>query len=83
MSITIKRGPRLSNLWSGDGENGQILQLDSCIALRGRITYGQGDTEVEFQIGTENFVELATKMMAVDKISAAKAFGKALSDGFD
>ena len=83
MSITIKRGPELSNHWSGDGDNGQIIQLEDSVALRGRITSGQGNTEVEFQIGTVSFDELATITMAVDKVSAAKAFGRALSDGFE
>jgi hypothetical protein len=83
MSITIKRGPESSRHWSGDGEKGKILQSADYVALRGLIAYGWGNSEVEFQIRVGSFEELAMKMMAVDRVLAAKAFGRALSDGFD
>jgi hypothetical protein len=83
VSIVIKRGPDSLPYWSGDGEKGEMLQFENCVAFRGRITVGQGNSTIEFQITTEDFEELARKMMGVDQIAAARAFGRALSDGFD
>jgi hypothetical protein len=82
MSIVIKRGPDSSSYWTGDGEQGEILQFEDCVAFRGRVIVGQGNSTIEFQVARENFEELARKMMGVDQIAAARAFGRALSDGF-
>jgi hypothetical protein len=83
MTITVKRGPEGSNYWSGDGTNGRIIHQDNYLEVRGSIAYGQGSSDVGFQIHTDSFDELAAAMMAADKVSAAKAFGWALGNGWD
>ncbi len=83
MSITISRGSPNAKSWSGPGFNPEILILDDGVALRGTINYGKGESEIEFKIDLDSFVDLANVMMEANKNAAVKAFGTALSAGID
>lgn len=78
MVIHILRGPETSNKWTDRGSDGQIIASDNFLALRGKITVTTGHSEIEFQVESESFAELARAMIAVNKEAALKAFGEAL-----
>ena len=81
MAITISRGPESSRHWSGPGFRPEILILHEGVALRSVINYGQGSSQIEFNIDQDSFADLAKTMMEVNKNAAIKAFGQALSQG--
>jgi hypothetical protein len=81
MAITISRGPESSKHWTGPGFRPEILSLDEGVALRGVINYGQGSSQIEFNIDQDSFADLAKAIMEVNKNAAIKAFGQALSQG--
>lgn len=82
MTIEIKRGPKSSSKWSDKGSNAHMFALEDAVALRGFITTGPGESELEFKVKPEDFAALAELMTTVDRNSAAQAFGKALASAF-